>query len=318
MTPQGHGAGLPTQGPGAGLPLIMGVVNVTPDSFSDGGKWFDETTAIGHGLELAAAGAALVDVGGESTRPGAVRPDADEEARRVIPVVRALAAAGLVVSVDTMRASIAEAAVAAGARVINDVSGGLADPAMGRVAAECGVTFVVMHWRGHSADMQARARYDNVVTEVCRELAARVEELRDAGVAPERLILDPGLGFAKLPEHNWELLRNLDSVAALGYPVMVGSSRKRFLGLVGRAEGRERPPTSRDTVTAMTSAYAAAAGVWCVRVHDVVATRDAFDVVAALGPLAPIPVESPRSAGLIGQVRPLVPSSATPGEVSSE
>ncbi|MEI2774446.1 MAG: dihydropteroate synthase [Tetrasphaera sp.] len=256
----------------------MGVVNVTPDSFSDGGVWFDPEAAIAHGLRLWEQGADIIDVGGESTRPGALRPDEPEEMRRILRVVAELAGAEVVVSIDTMRAAVAQAAVASGARIVNDVSGALGDPAMAEVVAAAGVDFVAMHWRGHSVDMQSRAHYDDVVADVCRELAARVAALTAAGVAPERIILDPGLGFAKLPEHNWALLRALPDLVATGHRVLVGSSRKRFLGLAGRDEQTIRPADARDIATAVTSAYAADAGVWGVRVHDVVATRDALAV----------------------------------------
>lgn len=263
-------------------PLIMGVVNVTPDSFSDGGEWFTPEAAIAHGLELRAQGAHLLDVGGESTRPGAERPPVAEELRRVLPVVRALADAGAVVSIDTMRAEVAQAALAAGAAYVNDVSGGLADPEMAGVVAAAGVPFVVMHWRGHSVDMQRKAVYADVVGEVCVELTERVEALTAAGIARERLILDPGIGFAKTAAHNWELLRGLGQVVALGLPVLLGTSRKAFLGAVGRAGGVPRPALERDVATAVTSAYAVSAGVWAVRVHDVVSTRDALDVAHEL------------------------------------
>lgn len=263
----------------------MGVVNVTPDSFSDGGVWFDADRAIAHGLELVAAGADIVDIGGESTRPGALRPDLSEELRRTIPVVTALADAGALVSIDTMRAEVAEAAVTAGARIVNDVSGALADPGMASIVADSGVDFVAMHWRGHSATMQARAHYDDVVADVCRELTTRVEALTSQGVRAEQIILDPGLGFAKLPEHNWALLRGLPEIMALGHRVLVGTSRKRFLGLVGRSEETIRGADEREVATAVTSAYAAEAGVWGIRVHDITATRDALDVATAWGKL---------------------------------
>jgi len=259
----------------------MGVVNVTPDSFSDGGAWFDAGAAIAHGRQLAADGADLIDVGGESTRPGAQRPDAAEELRRVVPVVSALAAEGLAVSVDTMRAEVAAQALAAGARVVNDVSGGLADPEMAGVVAGSGADFVAMHWRGHSADMQSRAVYDDVVAQVRDELLERVAALTSAGVDEARIVLDPGLGFAKSPEHNWAVLRGLDSIIGLGHRVLLGTSRKHFLGLVGRGAQPARAPLERDTATAVTSAYAADAGVWAVRVHDVPGTIDALDVWAA-------------------------------------
>lgn len=260
----------------------MGVVNVTPDSFSDGGRWVDPGLAVAHGLELVRDGAEIVDVGGESTRPGAQRPSEEEELRRVLPVVTGLVAKGVTVSVDTMRASVARAALEAGAAVVNDVSGGLADPEMPRVVAASGAPFVVMHWRGHSADMQSRAVYGDVVAEVCAELRERVDTLRQQGVRQEQVVVDPGIGFAKTAEHNWQLLARLDEVVGLGWPVLLGTSRKAFLGRVGRATGDERALDARDVATAVTTAAAAPTGVWCVRVHDVRASRDALDVAAAL------------------------------------
>lgn len=263
-------------------PAIMGIVNVTPDSFSDGGRWFDEDAAVAHGLELVEQGADLVDVGGESTRPGAHRPDEDEELRRVVPVVRRLCAQGVVVSVDTMRARVAAASLEVGAAVINDVSGGLAEPQIASVVAGGDTPFVVMHWRGHSTQMYAAASYDDVVGEVCAELEERVEVLLAAGLGEHQLVLDPGIGFAKTAEHNWELLAGLERVVALDRPVLLGTSRKGFLGRVGRGVGAERPPTQRDTATAVTTALAARTGVWAVRVHDVVGSVDALDVVDAM------------------------------------
>lgn len=264
-------------------PVVMGVVNVTPDSFSDGGQWLEPAAAIEHGLDLLAQGADILDVGGESTRPGAQRPSEGDELERVLPVVDQLSRAGATVSIDTMRARVAEAAISAGARVVNDVSGGLADPRMAGIAAQAGVTFVAMHWRGHSADMQLRAQYTDVVAQVCQELEHRARALTTAGIAPERLVLDPGFGFAKLGEHNWSLLRHLDRLVGLGFPVLVGTSRKGFLARVGRPEGGEpRAPRDRDGVTAATSLYAAMSGVWGVRVHDVPATVDALAVAAAI------------------------------------
>lgn len=261
----------------------MGVVNVTPDSFSDGGEWFEPEAAIAHGRDLLAAGADLIDVGGESTRPGATRPSVDEELRRVVPVVRALAAEGAVISIDTMRASVAAAAVEAGAEIINDVSAGLADGEMAALAAQAGIPFIAMHWRGHSTQMQSRAVYDDVVADVCRELRQRVESLHESGIDTANIILDPGFGFAKTAEHNWALLRSLDDIVALGHPVLVGTSRKTFLGRLGRAAGDEpRPPTERDLSTAVTSFHAARHGAWAVRVHDVGSTIQALDVAGAL------------------------------------
>ena len=261
----------------------MGVVNVTPDSFSDGGRHLDPALAVRHGRALLDEGADLLDVGGESTRPGAERVGEDEERRRVLPVVAGLVDAGAVVSVDTMRATVAAAALDAGATVVNDVSGGLADPDMLPLVAERGCAYVAMHWRGHSADMQSRASYTDVVREVGEELAARREAALAAGVRPDRLILDPGLGFAKLAEHNWALLRALPALAASG-PLLVGASRKGFLGaLLAAPDGMPRPPDRRDDATAAVTVLAAQAGAWAVRVHAVRASADAVRVVAALG-----------------------------------
>ncbi|MBC7560880.1 MAG: dihydropteroate synthase [Dermatophilaceae bacterium] len=263
--------------------LVMGVLNVTPDSFSDGGRWFTPGAAVAHGMHLLEQGADILDVGGESTRPGADRPIEEEELDRVIPVIRELARAGARVSVDTMRASVAAQAVEAGAVIVNDVSGGLADPQMAGVVASAGVPFVVMHWRGHSELMQDRTSYDDVVVDVCRALSERVSDLCARGVARDQLILDPGLGFAKLAGHNWSLLAHLDALQSLGFPVLVGTSRKAFLGRLGIPEGGEpRPPAQRDVATAATTVIAALAGVWGVRVHDVASSIDALRVVAAV------------------------------------
>ncbi|WP_449597127.1 dihydropteroate synthase [Nonomuraea endophytica] len=262
--------------------LVMGVVNVTPDSFSDGGLWFDEAAAIRHGLELVTEGADIVDVGGESTRPGAARVALDEELARVVPVIRALAAEGVAVSVDTMRAEVAKAAVEAGARLVNDVSGGLADPDMPQVVAATGVPYVVMHWRGHSHDMDNRAVYEDVVTEVGEELAKRVDYVLAEGVSAEQVVLDPGLGFAKNAEHNWAVLAGLERLAELGFPLLVGASRKRFLGrLLADADGTPRPFSRSDDATLAVTALAARAGAWCVRVHEVGPNADAVRVAAA-------------------------------------
>ncbi|WP_100349890.1 dihydropteroate synthase [Luteimicrobium subarcticum] len=259
----------------------MGVVNVTPDSFSDGGQWFEPDAAVAHGLQLLADGADLLDVGGESTRPGAARVSTEDELARVLPVVSALAARGAVVSVDTTRAVVAERAVAAGARVVNDVSGGLADPDMARVVADAGVVYVAMHWRGHATEMDALAAYTDVVRDVRDELAARLDALVAAGVALEQVVLDPGLGFAKPGADNWPLLAHLDVLGALGRPVLVGASRKRFLGhLLAGPSGEPVPPLARDAATAAVTTLCAAAGAWCVRVHDVRSSADAVRVVA--------------------------------------
>ena len=266
----------------------MGVVNVTPDSFSDGGLWFGPADAIAHGVELAAAGADIVDVGGESTRPGALRIDEDTELRRVGPVVTELARAGIAVSIDTMRVRVAEQALAAGAAMVNDVSGGLADPAMAGLIASAGVPFVVMHWRGYSERMYERAHYGDVVKEVRAELSDRVAALARAGIDPSQLIIDPGLGFAKLPAHNWTLLSRLPEIAGLDhpaapFPVLVAASRKGFLArLLGPSQDEPRPFAGCDAATVALTTYAALAGAWCVRVHSVPGNVDAVRVVARL------------------------------------
>ncbi|NVI86520.1 dihydropteroate synthase [Actinomadura sp. BRA 177] len=268
----------------------MGVVNVTPDSFSDGGAWFDPEKAIRHGLDLVAEGADIVDVGGESTRPGAQRVSEDEELRRVVPVIEALNAENVPVSIDTMRAEVAEAAVRVGARLVNDVSGGLADPDMARVVAAADVPYVVMHWRGHSHDMQTRAVYADVVREVRDELLQRVDAVLQEGVDPSMIVLDPGLGFAKSPKagHNWTLLARLDALTATGYPVLVGASRKSFLTkLLADPDGTPRAFAECDDATVATTALAAAAGAWCVRVHRVRPNADAVRVAAAVGAARP-------------------------------
>ncbi|MEU3458383.1 dihydropteroate synthase [Streptomyces sp. NPDC006733] len=262
---------------------VMGVVNVTPDSFSDGGQWFDPELAVKHGLDLVASGADIVDVGGESTRPGAARVSEDEELRRVIPVVRELAAAGVLVSVDTMRAAVAEQAVAAGARLVNDVSGGGADPAMIPVVAAARVPFVVMHWRGQSIDMNNRAVYGDVVAEVVAELREGCERAVAGGIDPARIIVDPGLGFAKNAEHDLALMAHLGRLRELGSPLLVAASRKRFLGRVLAGTAGDPPPArERDAATAAVSAIAAREGAWAVRVHEVHASADAVRVSRAI------------------------------------
>ncbi|WP_435879984.1 dihydropteroate synthase [Streptomyces clavifer] len=262
---------------------VMGVVNVTPDSFSDGGHWFDTTAAIKHGLELAAEGADLIDVGGESTRPGASRVDEAEELRRVVPVVRGLASEGVTLSVDTMRARVAEQAVAAGAVLVNDVSGGLADPDMIPVVSAADVPFVVMHWRGFSESMNSRAVYEDVVAEVVAELRERMDAVIGGGVSPEKLVIDPGLGFAKDAAHDLSLVAHLARLRELGRPLLVAASRKRFLGHVLAGDGAAPPPArERDAATAAISALSANAGAWAVRVHAVRATADAVRVARAV------------------------------------
>jgi dihydropteroate synthase len=261
----------------------MGVLNVTPDSFSDGGRYLHLDHALSHGVEMWTDGADLIDVGGESTRPGADRIAPDVEIARILPVIKGLAAAGVVVSVDTTRARVAEAALAAGAVVVNDVSGGLADPDMARVVADAGVPWILMHWRGYSKDMDSLATYDDVVTDVRVELSARVDAALAAGVSADALALDPGLGFAKRAEHNWSLLRRLDVLMDLGFPVLVGASRKRFLGtLLADKQGVPRSPDGREDATTAISALVAMAGAWGVRVHDVRRSLDAVKVADVL------------------------------------
>lgn len=258
--------------------LIMGILNVTPDSFSDGGRWNTLDAALEHAAELTAQGADLIDIGGESTRPGAHRVPVAEEQRRVLPLVRELARGGIAVSVDTMNAATALAAAHAGAAVINDVSGGLADPDMTRVAIETGLPFVVMHWRGHSAEMAAKASYGDVVSDVRRELEYRVAELIVRGVDPAKIIVDPGIGFSKNAEHNWALLGHYGELASLGLPVLVAASRKGFLAPL---VAEDAAPDARDAPSAIVAAIAASQGAWAVRVHNVAETRAALDVADA-------------------------------------
>jgi dihydropteroate synthase len=269
----------------------MGVVNVTDDSFSDGGQFLDRDRAVEHGLALAADGAAIIDVGGESTRPGATRIEPGVESARVLPVIKELAGEGLIVSIDTMHADVARAALENGAQIVNDVSGGRADANMAAVVADAKVPWVLMHWRSVGADRPHTVpHYVDVVAEVRDELLTAVDAAVTAGVDPENVIIDPGLGFAKTGEHNWELLRALPEFVDTGIPVLVGASRKRFLGtLLADANGEPRPPAGRETATAVISALAALHGVWGVRVHDVRASVDALKVLEAW--------ETPRSDG---------------------
>ena len=262
---------------------VMGVLNVTPDSFSDGGRYVTLDDAVAHAVQMRDDGADLIDVGGESTRPGAERVAPSVETARVLPVIKALAAEGIVTSVDTYRAEVAAAALEIGAQVINDVSGGLGDPDMARVAREAGCPWVLMHWRGHSKIMRELAVYSDVVGDVRRELLARVDAAVGAGVDPDQLVIDPGLGFAKTPEHDWPLLRHLPTFVELGLPVLIGASRKSFLGrLLAAPDGTPRPVGEREDATTAITTYAALCGVWGVRVHDVRPNVDAARVVAAL------------------------------------
>lgn len=261
---------------------VMGILNVTPDSFSDGGQWDTADAAIAQGMRLAFAGADIIDVGGESTRPGAQRVDTEDELARVLPVVAGLVEQGLTVSIDTMRASTAHAAVQAGASIVNDVSGGLADPDMARVVAQSDCDFVAMHWRAHSSHMDALDSYDDVVADVAREIGQRIAALRAAGVPRERIIIDPGLGFSKVGESNWSLLAHLEVLQDMGQRVLVGASRKRFVGAaVAREQAPESDPRDRDFATTAITALCAERGVWGVRVHNAKAAHDAIQVVSA-------------------------------------
>lgn len=270
-----------------GRPRVMGVVNVTPDSFSDGGRYASTHAAVAHGLALRADGADILDIGGESTRPGATRPLVTEELDRVTPVIEALAAEGAVVSVDTMRAEVADAALRAGATIVNDVSGGLADPDILDVVAGSGATYVAMHWRAHADRMTDLATYDGpggVVAAVKEELSARLVACHAAGIDEDRIVLDPGLGFAKGAGHNWELLGRLEEIEALGRPVLVGASRKSFLGRLLADGSGPRPVDEREAAHLALVVLLAQRGTWGVRVHDVRATCDALAVLAATGP----------------------------------
>lgn len=280
--PTRHPAGLLASLAVLNRTLVMGVLNVTPDSFSDGGRWLDPAIAVAHGTRMHRDGADIIDVGGESTRPGAQRISVDEELRRVIPVVAGLVAAGVPVSIDTMRPDVAQAALDAGACMVNDVSGGRADEGMLPWLRTVEVPYVAMHWRGPSDVMASLAVYDDVVAEVIAELQQRLDALDAAGVSLDRVILDPGIGFAKEADHNWMLLRELSSLQELGHPVLVGASRKRFLGsLLADEKGQPRPVEQRDYATDAITALSAGAGVWGVRVHDVRGGRDAVAVAAA-------------------------------------
>jgi dihydropteroate synthase len=276
----------------------MGVVNVTDDSFSDGGLFLDRDRAVEHGVALAAEGASIVDVGGESTRPGATRIDSKVESARVVPVIKALAGQGVTVSIDTMHAEVARAALESGAQIVNDVSGGRADSKMAPLMADAKVPWVLMHWRSVGAtDPHEVPGYRDVVAEVRDELLGSVDAAVAAGVDPAKLIIDPGLGFAKTAEHNWALLRALPEFVGTGIPVLVGASRKRFLGtLLADADGKPRPPGGRETATAVISALAGLHGAWGVRVHDVRASVDALKVLEAWS-AGGLGVPPPRRAG---------------------
>ncbi|HJA60930.1 MAG TPA: dihydropteroate synthase [Candidatus Brevibacterium intestinavium] len=276
---------------------IMGVLNVTPDSFSDGGRYFDHDRAIAHGLELIDTGADIIDVGGESTRPGSVRVDEDEELRRVVPVIRELAAAGAVISVDTMRARVARESLAAGAHIINDVSAGQSDPTMLDLAAESAAPIVLMHWRGYLDQASATFHYDDVVAEVITELRTRIDEAIAVGVDPANIIVDPGLGFSKNAEHNWQILAALDEFAGLDHRLLVAASRKRFISsLISPEDPKLAEQTAKDQATATISALSAQAGAWAVRVHDPATSAIACRVVSAVADHAPSPARTGAQA----------------------
>jgi len=263
----------------------MGILNVTPDSFSDGGQFDSVQSAVDAATAMVAHGANIIDIGGESTRPGAERISLETELERVIPVIERLSAQGTYVSIDTMRSEVAAAAISAGARMVNDVSSGLADPDMFNVVARLGVPIVLMHWRGPSKTMQENIHYKNALVEVCAELQDRTKAALNAGIHRGNIILDPGIGFGKEAEHNWELLQNIDALLAIGYPVLVGVSRKRFLGaLLTDTEGSPRDVSSRDVASAAVSAHLLQHGAWGVRVHDVQATSDAYKALCAINP----------------------------------
>ena len=275
-------AGLPDQLAKLNRTAIMGVLNVTPDSFSDGGLYDTTSKAIAHGLELMEQSTDIIDVGGESTRPGANRVSEDEELSRVIPVIEGLVAQGACVSIDTMRAHVAQSAVQAGAILVNDVSGGLADTEMLKVVATLNVPYVMMHWRAHSTEMNSKSQYTDVVSDVVSELRSRIESATVAGIKPDHIVLDPGIGFAKLPEHNWLLLSNLPKLTELSFPLLVGASRKRFLGELLADNSGPRDVQHRDFATTAITTVLAEQHVWAVRVHNVQAAHDAVSVVQAL------------------------------------
>ena len=241
--------------------LVMGILNVTPDSFADGGLHYDTEIAIARGMEMIDEGVDIIDVGGESTRPGADRVSKEEEQARVLPVIRALAESKVAISIDTMRASTARLAVEAGASIVNDVSGGAADPDMFATVADLGCKYTLMHWRGHSKDMNSKAIYGDVVADVIEEVTMQLDKALAAGIKRENIILDPGLGFAKDPEHNWEILNRIEEFTALGYPVLIGHSRKRFLG--------GDNPDGREEATVAVTQSLVGKGIWAVRVHGV-------------------------------------------------
>jgi dihydropteroate synthase len=274
-----HPSGLPVSLSSLDRTLVMGVINVTPDSFSDGGRFIEANVAIAHGRKMSEQGADIIDIGGESTRPGSERISEQEELDRVLPVIEALISDGIVVSIDTMRASVAKTAVTAGARMINDISGGKVDPQMLPYVATLDIPFILMHWRGPSNIMNSLTDYDDVVLDVRNEIMAQVASAEAAGVHRSRIAIDPGIGFAKTVDQNWPILKHLDVLEAEGLPILMGASRKKFLGELLARNGEPREMDDREAATTAISVLMAQRKTWCVRVHDARSSRDAVEVV---------------------------------------
>jgi dihydropteroate synthase len=277
-----HPSGLPNQISSIERTLVMGVINVTPDSFSDGGLFLDSKVAIAHAQQMLLDGVDIIDIGGESTRPGSERISAQEEMDRVLPVISEMAKTDAILSIDTMRAEVAKAAMSAGAHMINDVSGGKADPEMLPYVATLDVPYVLMHWRGPSNIMNTLTNYDDVVRDVTMEIHAQVEVAVTAGISRDRIVIDPGIGFAKTVEQNWPILKHLDALDELGLPILMGASRKKFLGELLARNGEARVTEERESATTAISTLMALRQTWAVRVHDVIASRDAIAVVERL------------------------------------
>ena len=274
-----HPIGLPENLRNLDRTLVMGVLNVTPDSFSDGGRFNDQMIATNHALQMVQDGANIIDIGGESTRPGSDRITVKEELDRVLPVISALANSGVAISIDTMRAEVASAAIAAGACMINDVSGGKSDPEMLSYVATLNVPYILMHWRGPSNIMNTLTDYNDVVADVTREVSNQVDVAVAAGIARERIAIDPGIGFAKTVDQNWPILKHLEVLEGLGLPILMGASRKKFLGELLAKDGVARDSDERESATTAISTLMAARGIWAVRVHEVKASSDAIAVV---------------------------------------
>lgn len=274
-----HPSGLPQNLRNLDRTLVMGVLNVTPDSFSDGGRFIDARIATSHALQMIKDGADIIDIGGESTRPGSDRISAQEELDRVLPVISALVDSGVAISIDTMRAEVARQAIAAGACMVNDVSGGKSDPTILDYVASLNSPYILMHWRGPSNIMNTLTNYDDVVADVTTEIGKQVAVAVAAGIARERIVIDPGIGFAKTVDQNWPILKHLDVLEGLGLPILMGASRKKFLGELLAVEGVARDSDERESATTAISTLMAARGLWAVRVHDVKSSSDAIAVV---------------------------------------